>query len=316
MRELVARGRKFTRYHDTNDPPNRFITEISAADQHYLDNDEWKPINESWHSSEDANYPLVADQLNHKIEAGTGGERRWYPRREVETEFLSLGRPEYYSKNGKWTNLSINGYSVEGNTITLNTNQDITLLIHSNWNGVKVDYILENENAPTRFRFPVGITNLTYADGKLYGTDGEMVAVLTSTVAWDANEETIPASGTYDGQYVDFSVDTTDAVYPVTLDPDFSGDTADGRIWGRDASYSTARSTYNSFDNGVVFLQIGQTHKLDSQEITSTSSVEISTLVEYHPVDVHPDRIYLICHETREAIIESEERVYKILLEE
>ena len=38
-----------------------------------------------------------------------------------------------------------------------------------------------------------------------------------------------------------------DAVYPVTIDPDYAADTADGFVYGNDATYSTARSTSTDF---------------------------------------------------------------------
>ena len=49
-----------------------------------------------------------------------------------------------------------------------------------------------------------------------------------------------------------------DAVYPVTIDPDFAGDTADGDIWGQSITYLTARSTSNTFADTAAFVNVGQ----------------------------------------------------------
>jgi hypothetical protein len=49
------------------------------------------------------------------------------------------------------------------------------------------------------------------------------------------------------------------AVYPVVVDPDtYYGETTDGRIYGRDANYATARSTSFGADVGVDYTTVGQ----------------------------------------------------------
>jgi hypothetical protein len=102
--------------------------------------------------------------MNHKIRINGGGGRRWYPRRNVSTEYLTFGIPQY--RNGsKWSKFSFSGWSVEGKTITLNTRQNVTILVHSRWNGIKIDWVLNNANAPVRMRYQVGLTGITNVDG-------------------------------------------------------------------------------------------------------------------------------------------------------
>jgi len=48
------------------------------------------------------------------------------------------------------------------------------------------------------------------------------------------------------------------AVYPVTIDPDFVGDAADGRIYGQDVAYATAQSTSHSYVTNATTIPIGQ----------------------------------------------------------
>jgi hypothetical protein len=48
------------------------------------------------------------------------------------------------------------------------------------------------------------------------------------------------------------------AAYPVTIDPDFAGDAADGQVYGFNATYSTARSTSYSVDSTGTYFSIGQ----------------------------------------------------------
>jgi hypothetical protein len=56
-----------------------------------------------------------------------------------------------------------------------------------------------------------------------------------------------------------------DAVYPVTIDPDFAGDAADGSVQGANAAYATARSTSTSIDTAAAYFQLGQipTYSID-----------------------------------------------------
>jgi len=263
MRTEVRRGRKFIEYIDDSLPAGTFVQEISGADVSYRDDDgKWKPISTKF-SAKSGDFAFTADRLNHKIEVGNGGERRWYPRREITDEYLTLGKPEYYNpKNDKWQPLNITGSSVngdDGDTVELDTNQDLTVFMHSRWNGLKVDYVLGSDKAPTRFRFSVGIIGLEYKDDKLYGKDGELVGILTPTIARDANDKELSAFGTYDGEYLEFGVEAAgDAAYPITLDPDFSGSTADLYVYGSNADYSTARSTSYAYNETSIALMVGQ----------------------------------------------------------
>lgn len=49
----------------------------------------------------------------------------------------------------------------------------------------------------------------------------------------------------------------TNAVYPVVIDPDFSGSTADGDIYGQNADYSTTRSTAYNVRPTITAVRVG-----------------------------------------------------------
>lgn len=212
MRTEFRRGRKFIEYVDDSLPAGTFVQEISGADVSYQDDDgKWKPISTKF-SAKSGDFAFAADKLNHKIEVGNGVERRWYPRREVTDEYLTLGKPEYHNpKNDKWQHLNIISSGMkrdadDDDTVELDTNQDLTVLMHSRWNGLKVDYVLGSDKAPTRFRFSVDIVGLEYRDDKLFGKDGELVGILTPTIARDANDKELSAFGKFDGEYLEFDV--------------------------------------------------------------------------------------------------------------
>lgn len=49
------------------------------------------------------------------------------------------------------------------------------------------------------------------------------------------------------------------AAYPVTIDPDFAGSTADGFVYGQDADYATARATSGAEATNSSSIKTGQT---------------------------------------------------------
>lgn len=260
MKQEVRRGRKFIEYHDPDtQPEGTFTQEISGADVSYQDEiGNWHPADENWATDGVGGFVLKNDKLNHKIRLKGNGGRTWYPRRNVNTEYMTFGVPQYRNGN-KWSNFSFSGWSVEGKTITLNTRQGVTILVHNRWDGIKIDWVLNNATAPSRMRYPVSLTGITYVDGIIYGADGTRLGQLTPTTATDANGAELVCSGSYANGYVEFQADVTGAVYPVTIDPDFAGSTADGQVYGQDADYATARSTSSAEVTNSSAIKTGQT---------------------------------------------------------
>lgn len=65
-------------------------------------------------------------------------------------------------------------------------------------------------------------------------------------VAWDANDEPLTCRRYWRDGVLYTGIPVTElahAAYPITIDPDFTGSTADGYIRGTNADYATARST-------------------------------------------------------------------------
>jgi hypothetical protein len=258
MRTEVRRGRKFVEYTDDSLPKGTFVQDISGADVSYQDEaGKWNPLDEGWETDGKDGFSFRASRMNHKVRFDSAGAWRWYPRRNVDTEYIVINRPDcWLTATNRWGNLLVNDISRGGKDITLTSLRNVTRVIHSRWNGIKTDWILENDKAPTHYRQKIDLIGITEKDGVLYGEDGTELARLTPTTATDANGKELPCEGKYTDGYLDFSVDTSGAAYPVTLDPDFAGATADGFVRGTNSNYSTARSTsyaYNS-TNAVLFL--------------------------------------------------------------
>jgi hypothetical protein len=245
MRTEVRRGRKFIEYQDDSLPAGTFVQEIGVHDVSYQDEQGvWQPIDESWETDGQDGFSFRAQRMNHKVRFDSAGVWRWYPRRNVDTEYIVINRPEcWLPATNRWGNLLVNGINRKGKDITLTSLRNVTRVIHSRWNGIKTDWILQNANAPTRFRQKIDLVGITEKDGVLYGEDGTQLATLTPTTATDANGAELVCSGSYANGYVDFSVDVTGAVYPVKIDPDFTASTPGYQVYGQNADYATARST-------------------------------------------------------------------------
>lgn len=255
MQTIVKRGRKFTTYQGSGD--GKRVTEITLHDQHYPVGDAWLPVNTNWRRQGTG---FIADRMNHIIRVKRNGARVWFPRRGVTDECVKLGGIEYQDAGGQWQALSIVSQQADGDTVFLHTRNGVTVLIHSTWSGVKADYVLADSTAPTRFRFTVELDGLREDDGWLYGADGEQVGKLSPTLAWDADGHDLTCQSTLDDGVVVFGVDTHGAAFPVTLDPDYAGSTADGRIYGDNATYSIARSTAINVSTSVDYLYAGQSY--------------------------------------------------------
>lgn len=248
MRHEVRRGRKFVEYHDDEQPEGTFTQEISGADVSYQDEaGSWRQLVEDWETDGQDGFSFRASRMNHKVRFDSIGAWRWYPRRNVETEYLVLNRPQcWLTATKRWGNLLVNGISRENKTITLTSVRNVTRVIHSRWNGIKTDWILLNANAPTRFRQKIDLVGITEIAGVLYGADGERLGQLMPTTATDAEGNELPCTGSYVNGYVEFSADVTGAVFPVTIDPDFAADSASASTYVIDATFATQNVPTNA----------------------------------------------------------------------
>jgi len=295
MRHEVRRGRKFIEYHDDEQPEGTFTQEISGADVSYQDEaGSWRQLVEDWESDGADGFSFRASRMNHKVRFDSIGAWRWYPRRNVETEYLVLNRPQcWLTATKRWGNLLVNGISREGKDITLTSVRNVTRVIHSRWNGIKTDWILLNANAPTRFRQKIDLVGITEIEGVLFGADGERLGQLTPTTATDSTfdemgEPTqLPCTGSYVNGYVEFQADVTGAVYPVVIDPDFAGASDSVKInSAAGTDFSAARATSTTAARlgvaygylGVLYANPNYTcyrilHKFDTSSIGAASTV-------------------------------------------
>ena len=94
--ELPAkRKQKEKHYYDSD--TNRFQAVFTIHDQHYKDEtDTWQDVDENF-VTDGAGFDKKCDKTRHTFRVSNGGNRRWYPRRNVLTEYVDITEIQYYS---------------------------------------------------------------------------------------------------------------------------------------------------------------------------------------------------------------------------
>ena len=145
--------------------------------------------------------------------------------------------------------------------------------ITNTWKRIKSDFILKNSSAYTRLRFAVAFTGLTYNEttGELTSTtDGLVWGYISKPTATDANEADVPVTQTYDGTYIEWSVNTTGATFPIDVDPTFT----DG--YGGDVT--TYKDSYAS--SGAATTNYGTAERLGV--VTGGARTGATTLIAFN----------------------------------
>ena len=215
------RSQKAKHYYDSD--TNKFQAVFTIHDQHYKDDSNaWQDVDETIVDDGTGGFDKKCDKTRHIFRIGTGGNRRWYPRRNVPGEYVDITEIQYYSNRWRTLNLPAAVWKSQG------AEWDMTNLyasITNTWHRIKTDFTLKNSNAYTRLRFAVSFTGLTYNDttGELTSTtDGLVWGSIDKPTAKDANDADVTVTQTYDGTYIEWSVDTTGATFPIYVDPTFT----------------------------------------------------------------------------------------------
>lgn len=286
-REIIARGKKFIKYREDTDPPGRFKVEITPHDQHYLDDlGMWQPVVETFEPDTDG-FDYQASKQKHRFRIAGGGARRWYPRRDVLTEYVEITGMEYYYRN-KWNNLNLPTPVWRSSSVEWDMDQ-LFARITNTWHQIKTDFILKTENAPTGLRYAISLVGLTLNNWNLYSVaDGTLVGKIEAPTAFDANQASVPVTATYEGGYVQWLVQVAGFTYPIDVDPTFTAqpDATDGidtytkgDMTTYDGSTSNILAVYSpsssaNYNRGVALI------KFDLSELES-ASITASTLYLY-----------------------------------
>lgn len=246
------RGQKEKHYYDS--VANRYRGVFTIHDQHYRDDaNQWQGIDETL-IDDTGGFDKKCDKTRHAFRVASGGSHRWYPRRNVATEYVEITGIEYWrtTGGGSWRNLTLPTpvWKSQGASWDM---ANLYAEIINTWRKVETSFILKDATAPTRLRFAitlVGLTLNTTTWELTSTTDGLVWGTIIPPVAWYGNTEReigtpLTVTTTYAGGYLEWSVNTTGATYPIYIDPTFQDGAGGGVNTNMDAHITDAAD-----DNG------------------------------------------------------------------
>jgi hypothetical protein len=237
---------------------------LSAHDQHYHDGAAWQDVDENLVDDGLDGFAKRCDKTRHTIRFGYAGQRRWYPRRNVETEYIGITNIQWWDAagQGRWRNLNLPTpvWRSQGAEWDLS---NLYASITNTSRQIKSAFILKNATAPSRMRFELVLVGLTLnaETWELTSTtDGQVWGIIAPPTAEDANGLNVPVISTFDGTYIEWSVDTTGAAYPINVDPTFK----DGYGGDTDTAYdSNVQQSFadTEYSTAISLNVTGQTNK-------------------------------------------------------
>ncbi len=280
--EIVGRGRKHTIYRDPTWVPGRHRAVFSLHDQHYHDGSQWQDVVEALEDSALVGYAHKCDRMAHALHVGSTGTRRWYPRRNIQTEYIEFGRLQSWTGT-QWQNVNLGTPVRSGNSLSWNTaNFSLTLIV--TWRRVKIAVVLKTETAKRRLRWAVSLVGLTWDNWSLRGADNNVVGWIDAPVAWDANgsadNPNVTITTSYAAGFVEFGGDLSQAVLPITIDPTFTDGYGGDVTTAKDAYLNSGNATFN-YGTRDSFQASPALMGFDVQSIPADATCNSTTLYVY-----------------------------------
>ena len=278
VEDTGKRSAKAKHFYDS--ATGQWKAELAISDVHYKDgNDAWQEVNENLVDDGVGGYAKKCETTRHSIRLGNGGTRLWYPRRNVTTEYVALSNIQYYTN--RWRNLNLPTPVWSGNGADWDM-ANLSAELVNTWRQIKTSFVLKDATAPTRLRFELAFTGLTFSteDWSLTSTtDGEKWGFIPPPTFTDANNADVPVTTTWDGTYLEWSLDTTGATYPltshsVTFTDGYGGDVTTAkdtylRSTNSDAAYGSATELISAYIWLIEF---------DLSSIEDTATCDSATL--------------------------------------
>lgn len=153
----------------------------------------------------------------------------------------------YYDKNKPWDyRFEVNNSWIEYEAL-FEESKSLSIKVEISKVGVKETITLIDANAPTRLSWNV--------------TRSGTAIITPPPTAFDADGKIMPIIVSQDGDILTYNVDTTNAVFPIEVDPTSVIATNDKRLYIGNATYTTARNAVTA-ENTYAQLYVGQ--QLDS----------------------------------------------------
>lgn len=277
--EVVRRGRKFLIERDPTWPAGKHRATFTIHDQHYHDGSAWHPVDPALVDDGADGFVKKCDTTAHILRLGAGGTRRWYPRRDVLTEYVSITDIEYYTTRWRPLTLPTPVWRSTGADWDL---ANLSASLTNTWRRIKTEFVLKDATAPTGLRFAISLTGLTLdADWRLTNGSNEVVGWIDAPTAEDATGAPVVVSATYAGGYVEWLVTPGSATYPITVDPTFTDGYGNPVETGKDTVINSGQPTFNY--GTLTYLQrFGPTLVgFDCSSIPATATCDLATVYFY-----------------------------------
>src|SRR5262245_7046492 len=197
-------------------------SEIGMHDLHYTESAGiWLPVAESRPAAV-LRFIWGCAKTRHWTRLGDDSTRRWYPRRNVPTEFVEFGAPQAW--NGTiWVDLNLSGATKPDAQTLFWDRTNYSLQLSMRWSGLKLVVVLKNSAAARRVRWPASLTGLTRSGWDVFSTtDSIAVGSVVPIIGVDATGLSVPIDTTIAGGFVEFNADLTGMTFPITIDPTFT----------------------------------------------------------------------------------------------
>lgn len=216
---VEARGRNWIQHRDGG----RRIIDTSLGSLHYDNGGVLAEVDTDFQDSDDGNYDDRVDRTSYRLYQ-RDGDRRLYPRRNVLTEWIAFGRPEFQRPNGQWAVIPFDSRTRAGNVISFHR-ADGRIDIVCGPDRAKINLIIDAPPQRSVWRFPVSLVGLSRTGRDIISdTDGAVVARVAPFTLEDATGEHREIPSTLTGHPVhqgafEIAPDLAGLTYPVVIDP-------------------------------------------------------------------------------------------------
>lgn len=284
------RTQKAKHYQDDQNP-NKWRAVVGVADLHYFTGLAWEDVDPS--IADDTSVPgfdKSGNKQRHVFRCASGGNYRWYPRRLITTEYVEITGIQYWRTQGggSWRTLNLPAAVWKSDGAEWDM-ANMYAAITNTWRRIKTDFILKDSTAYTRLRFAVNLVGLAL-DMQTWHltstTDQVDVGIIDPPTAQDASGADVPITSSYDGTYIEWSVDSTGATYPITIDPTFTDGPSGDTETAKDTTVIPTSSASKNFGTSIYSPGDGSNNKalwgFDLSSIDAAATCNSATLYGYH----------------------------------
>lgn len=214
---------------------------------------DWREIDTDLEARADSTWKHGVKSARFETVLADDGRRRFYPRRWITGEYVEFGALQYQRLNTTWATVPVGTMSRVANRLVGSDLTASRFEIGFNGRDSRTHLILKTATIARPIRWQVTLVGLTWDNGALVSqSDAARVGFIRPPYWTDASENPtrheIP--WVYSGVYITLTPDFTGAVYPITVDPDYSIAAAadDGRVYSGSYLFN-ATDTYVTVGN-------------------------------------------------------------------